>query len=289
MSERSAAIGFASASAGAPPPNNSACGLEMNDQVTASTRPRVASARLALRRRSLRGGENGLARRVAAREFGRGHAIDAGDAHDFLDDIGLAFDIRPPRRHRDLHHSCRCRRRRSRAFRGCASSPATAGRDRTRRFTSSTGNSISLSGDFASPATMISDAVSAAELDDKLGREFETRQHEIRIDAALEAIARIGMDAELAAGLRDIERLPERRFDQHVGRRLRAAGRFAAHDAGERFDALLVGDHADRVVELIGLAVEREQPLALLARGGPSDCRGPWRHRTHAAGGRGRR
>ena len=49
MSERSDAIGLASASAGWPPPNNSACGFEMNDQVTASTMPRAASARLALR------------------------------------------------------------------------------------------------------------------------------------------------------------------------------------------------------------------------------------------------
>ena len=49
MSERSAAIGLASASAGLPPPNNSACGLEMNDQVTASRRPEAASARLASR------------------------------------------------------------------------------------------------------------------------------------------------------------------------------------------------------------------------------------------------
>ena len=49
MSDRSAAIGFASASSLWPPPNNSACGLATNDQVTASTRPRAASARLALR------------------------------------------------------------------------------------------------------------------------------------------------------------------------------------------------------------------------------------------------
>ena len=37
---------------------------------------------------------------------------------------------------------------------------------------------------------------------------------------------------------------------------------FAAHDAGERLDALVVGDDADGVVELVGLAVEREQFFA---------------------------
>ena len=52
MSERSDAIGLASASSLFPPPNSSAAALEMNDQVTASIMPRAASARLARRVRS---------------------------------------------------------------------------------------------------------------------------------------------------------------------------------------------------------------------------------------------
>ncbi len=56
--------------------------------------------------------------------------------------------------------------------------------------------------------------------------------------------------------------VPQRRFDQHVGGRFRAAGLFAAHDAGKRFHAFVVGDDADRVVERVGLAVERQQRLA---------------------------
>ena len=60
MSDKSAAIGLASASSGLPPPNNSACGFAMNDQVTASTRPRAASARLALRVRNWIGVSTGL-------------------------------------------------------------------------------------------------------------------------------------------------------------------------------------------------------------------------------------
>ncbi len=102
-----------------------------------------------------------------------------------------------------------------------------------------------------------------------LRRELEARQQEGRIDAALEAIARVRIDAELAAGLRDVERLPQRRLDQHVGGRLRAAGGLAAHDAGERFRPGLVGDHAHRVVERVGLAVEREQLSRRRARGAP--------------------
>ncbi len=49
MSDSSAAIGLASASAACPPPNSSASRFDTNDQVTASVSPRAASARLALR------------------------------------------------------------------------------------------------------------------------------------------------------------------------------------------------------------------------------------------------
>ena len=105
--------------------------------------------------------------------------------------------------------------------------------------------------------------LAAAEIEHHPGRELEARHHEGRIDAALEAVARVGVDAELAAGLGDVERLPERRFDQHVGRGRRAARCLAAHDAGDRLDAALVGDDADGRVERVGLAVEREQGFAL--------------------------
>ncbi len=49
MSDMSAAIGFASASCGDPPPNSSASAFGMKDQVTASSMPREAKARLAAR------------------------------------------------------------------------------------------------------------------------------------------------------------------------------------------------------------------------------------------------
>ena len=63
----------------------------------------------------------------------------------------------------------------------------------------------------------------AAQIEHHLGRELEAGNHEGRVDAALEAVARIRLDAELAAGLGDVGLIPQRRFDQHVGRRLRAA------------------------------------------------------------------
>ena len=97
MSERSAAIGLASASAGAPPPNNSAFGFAMNDQVTASRRPSAAKRAL--------GGAGALLQqrqhrrrhaRVEPRQRRRRHAVEADDAHDLLDDVGLAVDVGAP-------------------------------------------------------------------------------------------------------------------------------------------------------------------------------------------------
>ena len=102
----------------------------------------------------------------------------------------------------------------------------------------------------------------AAEIEYHFCREFEPRQHEGRIDAALEAVAGVGIDTKPAAGLRDVDLVPQRRFDEHVGRRFRAAGFLTAHDAGQRFHPILVSDDARRVVERVGLAVERQQSLA---------------------------
>ena len=103
----------------------------------------------------------------------------------------------------------------------------------------------------------------AAQFHHQLRRHLEAGHHEGGIDAALEAISRVRIDAELAAGLRDVDFVPQRRFDQHVGGVLIAAGSLAAHDAGERFDPVIVGDDADAAVERIGAAVERQQGLAV--------------------------
>ena len=74
---------------------------------------------------------------------------------------------------------------------------------------------------------------------------------EFGIDAALESIARVGHDPELAAGLGDIRRVPQRALDQNVARRLVAAGMLAAHDSGDRFDAVGVGDDDHALVERV--------------------------------------
>ena len=51
--------------------------------------------------------------------------------------------------------------------------------------------------------------LAAAEIDHQPRRKFQARNHELRIDATLEAVARVGDDAQLAAGAGDVERIPQ--------------------------------------------------------------------------------
>ena len=266
MSERSDAIGLASASSGWPPPNNSASGFDTNDQVTASARLRAASARLALRVRFWIGVSTGL-RGASPRSNGvsgtlstptmrtTSSTISALPSTSARQDGTATFTTLPvPATKKPRWPRMRFDLRQRHIETGEPLDFVDREIDRP------------LVDRLAADHDVLRRRA-AAQIEHHLRREFEARHHEIRIDAALEAVARIRIDAELAAGLRDVDRLPERGFDQHVGGGLVAAREFAAHDAGERFDALVVGDHADRVVELVGLAVEREQFLARLARG----------------------
>ena len=256
-------MGFASASAGSPPPKSPACFFEMNDQVTASTSPLAASARLAARVRLCRIGEHRTPGVGAALERRRRHALKAENADDFLDEVGLALDVAAPAGCRDLH--CIARARDDEAERGQDAldlaylglkprEPARLG-ERKIDHAPAIGN-----------GTREHDLrrLAAAKLNHELGGKLQPRHGESGIDAALEAETRVGRDAELAPGLRDIGRIPQSGFDQDVGRRFRAAARFAAHDAGKRFDAPLVGDHAHIAAELVGAAVEGEQFLSIL-------------------------
>ncbi len=104
--------------------------------------------------------------------------------------------------------------------------------------------------------------LAAAELQRHGSRKLRAGNAEGGIDAALEAIARVAEDAELAAGPRDVVRVPKRALDQHVARILVAAGMLAAHDAGDRFDASVVGDDDHALIERVSSAVERDHPLA---------------------------
>ena len=261
----------------------------MNDQVTASIRPRAASARLALRVRTCSGVSTGL-RGASPRSNG----VDGMRSTPTMRTTSSTMSALPSMSGRHDGTATFTRSPCPATKKPSCSSTRSHLRQRQRRgrraaSTSLSGKSITrlrhlrLAGDDDLRRR------AAAELQHHLRRELEARHHEVRIDAALEAIARVGVDAELAAGLGDVERLPQRRLDQHVGGALVAARCLAAHDAGERLDAVLVGDHAHGVVERVGLAVERQQLSRRPARGARRDCPSPWRRRTRAAAGRGRR
>ena len=288
MSDSSAAIGLASASSGWPPPNSSACGLEMNDQVTASIRPRAASARLALRVRTCAVVSTGL-RGASPRPNG----VDGMRSTPTMRTISSTMSALPSMSGR--HDGAATFTR--------LSWPATKkpslvehaahlGQARSRpasRFTSLSGKSIDLLRRFGLAGDGDLGRRAAAEVEHHLRRELEARQHEVRIDAALEAIARVGVDAELAAGLRDVDRLPQRRLDQHVGGVLVAARCLAAHDAGERLRRRC--RRRSRTWRCRACRSCRRAPAAARrsARGARRDCPSPWRRRTRAAAGRGRR
>ena len=261
MSERSAAIGLARASSGLPPPNNSACARETNDQVTASIRLRTASARLALRVRAWIGVSTGL-RGASPRSNGVGGTRSTPRMRTTSSTMS-ALPCTSGRHDGTATFTCSpCpaaknpRRSSTRRISGSGTAiPA-------RRLSSESGKSMTRSDASGLPASVTSEADAAAQIEHHARRQLEARQHEHRIDAALEAVAGVGIDAELAPGAGDVDRIPQRRFDEHIGGRRGAPGRLAAHDAGERFHAVFVGDDADRVVERIGFAVEREQRLA---------------------------
>ncbi len=68
----------------------------MKDQVTASIMPRAASARRAVRVRICSVVRMRAVDRAVAVERLRRDVVDAVDAHDLFDEVGLAIDVRTP-------------------------------------------------------------------------------------------------------------------------------------------------------------------------------------------------
>ena len=164
MSERSDAIGFASARRASPPPNSSASALPMNDQVMASTSPRTASARFAQAGALLDQRQDRLGHGCfEPRQRLRLDAVETDDADDLLDEIRLALDIGTPRRRRHIDRVAGALNCRSRAFRGCASILRAALADPDRRGTSDQGKSMTRSSRGTFPATTASLALTAAD------------------------------------------------------------------------------------------------------------------------------
>ena len=236
-------IGLLSVSSGCPPPNSFASSGGMNDQVTASTSPRAASTRRVSLWRFCASVSTGLAT-PASRGIRRcRHFIDAGEPHHFLDQVGGAGNVRPPRRRRDLETFALA----------------------VERMPSAASMALDLPCSSVEPAQALNQAeieierlvglgrlagdrdlarLAAAKFEHQLCGQLEPRHDEIGIDAALESVARVGVDAELAPGARRALRIEIGGLDEDVGGRLGDAGLLAAHDAAKPEHARVVGDHA---------------------------------------------
>ncbi len=84
----------------------------------------------------------------------------------------------------------------------------------------------------------------------------------VRIDAALEAVARLAVETEPARRLAHARRMEVGALEEHVLRPGVDLALGAAHHAGERHRASAIGDHEVRGLERPLLPVEGEQPLA---------------------------
>src|SRR4029079_19079361 len=104
--------------------------------------------------------------------------------------------------------------------------------------------------------------LAAAKFEDQPRGDFEPRADKGRIDAALETVARIADDLQPAPGRGGADRVEQRSLDEHLGRRLCAAGRLAANDAAKALNSVLIGDRCDLRIEFVFAAVERQQLFA---------------------------
>src|SRR6185437_13900152 len=145
-----------------------------------------------------------LARILAALERRHRHLIDTDNAHDLLDDVSLALHVGAPGRDRDLH---------DRAVAGHHEAEPGQDAAHLRQRHLDAGEPPYLAQrkiDDAVIAMRLADynilrRRTAAELHHHARRHLQPRHHEGSIDAALEAVARIRIDAELAAGLGDVD------------------------------------------------------------------------------------
>ena len=253
----------------APPPNSLRRACETNDQVTASIRPQPPSARLASRVRFLQQRQH----RPPARRSGprAAEAARPGSSPAMRTTSStrsaLPSHVRPPGRHADEDPVAVAGRprARSRGVPGCAPS---------RRRQVEPGEAVHLapgevdpmSGSGTAPATAISVGVPPQRSITSAVARSRPGHAEGRIDAALEPIARVGVDAELAARLGDVERVPQGAFDQHV----RGASRRSPSASPPMMPAIDSARDRRRSprssrIERIGPAVERHDALAVRA------------------------
>ncbi len=108
----------------------------------------------------------------------------------------------------------------------------------------------------------------AAQIEDHAGGKLHARSGEGRIDAALEAVAGVGIDLQAPAGAGGAGGIEIGCLDDDVDGRVGHAGAQAAHDAADALRAVIVADEGFGAVEDVGLLVEG---LEAFARAGQAD------------------
>ena len=245
-----------------PPPNNSASRCEMNENETVSVSPRSAIVRRTSSERRRAGANAGRGNARLARQRHRRDVVVPLDPQHLLDEVGLALDVAAPGWRLDrqiaagqlLDRATQCRQdggallhrhveaaeaRRAPGAQHIAPPPFRhrAGNDDLRR-------------------------LAAAQIEHQPRRDFDPVGDKGRVEAALKAITRVAGDVQLAAGRGGADRIEQRRFDKHLGRRFGAAGGLAADNAAEAPHSGPIRDRGDFRIERVFLAVEGEQGLA---------------------------
>ena len=116
-------------------------------------------------------------------------------------------------------------------------------------------------------------SLAAAPFQDQLRRQFQAGQHKLRINTALETIARIGNNGLFAPGAGDADGIEPGGFDKDILGLQRTAGIFAAHDAGNATGETVIGDHDGLGIQHIGLAVQRQHLFMVIGHAGMQAAR----------------
>ena len=104
----------------------------------------------------------------------------------------------------------------------------------------------------------------AANVQHQLGDALDVLHRQLRVHAALKAVTGIGRKIETARTAGNRGGPPESGFDVDVLGVVGHGGSVATHDARQRFDLAVIGDHADLVVHGHGVAVEQFECFARL-------------------------
>ena len=111
----------------------------------------------------------------------------------------------------------------------------------------------------------------AADVQNQLGDAFDVLHSELRVDAPLKSVPRIGGEVVTPRPTRHRLGPPKRGLHINVLRVIRHRGGVSTHDPRQRLYLRVIGNDADLLIQCHGVAV---QQFELLARAGPTHLQG---------------